>query len=286
MASIVGVFCGGRGSGKTLSMSTEGLLAMASGLQVFANYSIQRSIEFPDGKVVNYKSIPVEIDDLVTFKPEIRDGLVCLDELNLWCSNRGAMSLVNRLLNSWVQLIRKRNLTLYITTQNFESLDRMVRWQCDVTVECYDQHFLYRNLPEGASISQVITDWSGIFSGRALFKADDWEARLKNMTARTLSARRFWGIYNSWSEVDIIKAMTTYQIDRPNRVIGAVEMPETLKPLVQDLKDSGFTPGTVLSRVDVFRLCRQWGYSGRDRDLDTILCNLGFKQNGEAYEIP
>ncbi len=173
--SNVIVWHGGRGSGKTMSMSVEGYYALLNGDTVWANYPIAFGFRWPQQGVRFYRAQPIAIEDLITFKPEICRGKILLDELNLWASNRGHASMVNRLLNSWLQLIRKRELSLEITTQNFMSLDLMIRWQCDISILCSDNHFRYRHTPPGASIGQLITDESGIMTSQPLFRHDDIE---------------------------------------------------------------------------------------------------------------
>jgi len=212
--NIVVVFTGGRGSGKTLSMSVEGYIRMLMGQKCFANYTIKKRLGYQW-----YKAIPVDISDLVTFNQEIRDGCILLDEWNLWCGSRGAASLANRLFNSWLQLLRKRNLSLFITTQSFKSLDKFIREQTDMIVECFDLSFRYSGLREGAFINQTMTDYSGYFTGKPLYRYDDWDAWAHNTKTRMLRGYRFFGLFDSWSEYDILEAMTKFQVERETKLI-------------------------------------------------------------------
>jgi len=221
--SIVATFCGGRGSGKTLSMSTEGALRLVAGENVWANYPIAFKYIDKNGKMRILKSRNVDIEDLVSFKTEIRDGAVLLDELNLWAGNRNSQALVNRLLNSWIQIIRHRKLSVFITCQAFESLDKMIRWQTDVVCVCSDLSFRYSNLKEGEYISQRVTDWSGVFTGRPLFHWNDMEDLARNTATRILHGARFFDIYNTESEYDILKAMTRYEVHRETKIIGRMD---------------------------------------------------------------
>lgn len=220
MKSIVEAYCGGRGSGKTLSMSVAGAFGMKHGKQVWSNYPIKFHTRNENGEKINYESHLIEIEDLITFRKDINNGYVLLDELNLWASNRGSNAIINRLLNSWIQLIRHRKLCIYLTTQAFETLDKVIRWQTDLICECFDLSFKYSNLKEGQLISQKITDYSGVFTGRPLTKLDDYDQVMRNTTVRILRGIKFHGIYDTMSEFDILKAMTRYEVQRETKVIA------------------------------------------------------------------
>lgn len=228
---FVVIYTGGRGSGKTMSMSVEALIKMVQGQNCWANYPIAADIIMHDGEIRHFESNPIEIEDLISFKDDIRNGIICLDELNLWASARGHAALLNRLLNSWIQLIRHRLLSVYITVQSYWSLDIGIRNQIDIGVACMDLHYKYRNLPKGAVISQRITDYSGVMTGHALNTAvgrsQYWNEWNRNTHTRIMRARRFWGVYNSWSEHDILKALTRFRVDRETKVITRDELGNT-----------------------------------------------------------
>ncbi len=295
MASVVVVWCGPRGSGKTLSMSVEGAIALVNGMPVWANYPISFDVRYSAGRIVHYESIPVEIEDLITFKPEIRDGLILLDELNLWASNRGHAGMVNRLLNSWIQLIRKRGLSLQITTQSFHSLDIMIRWQCDLSITCKDLHFSNHRLPEGAAIGQRLTDQSGMFTGHDMY---EWgkpgpEEFKRNSRYRTLNGRRFWGIYDSWTEFDILQAMTKYQVNRAVRTIGQDDMTGAYEAgsgdWAQDLAatiKNDYPRGGVFDQASLFEQLQSRGATGGKRRLANLLESAGFIPDGDTFILP
>jgi len=298
MSNVVVVFYGGRGSGKTLSMTVEGVITMAlRGRQVWANYPIAFNFRRDDGSVELLKSNTLEVEDLITFKQEIRDGLILLDELNLWASNRGHASLVNRLLNSWCQLIRKRNLSVYIATQSFNSLDKFFRFQTDLTILCSDLRFRYRGLPEGACIGQRITDWSGMFTGRAIENegmAAIREARERNTRVRMLMAKRFWGVYDSWSEVDILEAMTQYTVSRDTKMISRDDMGQAyitdgLDKVIADIirESQRISPGgETFFKEDLHNTLRAKGLTGGDRYISKQLDEAGFVKDGDTYILP
>ena len=295
-SSYVELYLGGRGSGKTLSMSVQALLDMLNGKQCWANYPIRFKYRSSDGVVTEFSSHKLEIEDLITFKPDIRDGVICLDELNLWASSRGSMSVVNRLLNSWIQLIRKRKLDIYIACQLLNTLDRIFRDQCDVVIECFDMSHKFRSLPEGALIYHTITDWSGLFTGRPIMKWDNLEERGRNTRYRYLNARRFWGIYDSWTEFDILQALTQYQVKREVRVIDQAGNALTFEPapnidmgnerlgVLRDWLKQTYPGG--ISREDMAKGLREGGYGNTPSEIKKVIWELGAIEKKDGYQFP
>lgn len=216
-------YTGGRGSGKTLSMTTEGALNLIRGFDVWANYPLGFNFLHPSGETKRYDAKEITIQDLGNFNPGIRNGYILLDELNLWLSSRRSQSLINHLANGWFQLLRKRKLAVFITCQFFHTLDKGLREQTDLITECFDLHYRYNSLKKGQSISQLITSYSGFGTGRPLYKMDDHLAWKRNTKARILHGLPFWTIYDSWNEYDIIKAMTKYEVKRDTVVINGLE---------------------------------------------------------------
>jgi len=227
--SIVAVYCGGRGSGKTLSMTAEGCLAMIAGKNVWSNYPIRVSYRDKNGEVQTYHSKPIDMPDLIAMQrvDEIRDGLVILDEWSLFCNSRRSGAQGNLIFGGIVQLIRKRGLSFYISSQDFHVLDRNIRWQCDITVQCFDLCFRYHNLQEGQVISQMVTDWSGVFTGKPLLSwgrsIDEYERNKATKTRMLLKAKLFWDTYQTGFEYDVLEVMSRrYNLQRNDYEVSTV----------------------------------------------------------------
>lgn len=218
--SIVGCFVGGRGSGKTLSMSVEGTLALISGKTVWSNYPVEAGYRNDDGTITWYKSNPLQVGMLITQDPCLLDSLVLMDEMNLWSNSRRSQTNINNMINSLFQLIRKRALSFYVTTQDFHWLDVRIRFQVDLLIRCFDMSYRYHNLEQGTLISQEVTDMSGVYCGRPLFKNDDVDAWFRNTRTRILHGKGFWNTYNTLQEFDIEDALAKYSIKRPERIIS------------------------------------------------------------------
>lgn len=212
---------GGRGSGKTLSMSTEGALYLLAGYDVWANYPLRFGLRNGNGEVKYYRAKDITITDIGNFNSDIRNGIILLDELNLWLSSRRSSAMINQLAGGWFQLMRKRKLSVYITCQFFHTLDKLIKEQTDLIIECFDLSFKYPNLKPGQSISQLVTSYSGYGTGRPLYKMDDIHEWKRNTRTRILHGLPFWNVYDSWSEYDILEALTKYEVNRKTVVIGA-----------------------------------------------------------------
>lgn len=295
-ANIVLVYYGPRGSGKSLSMTADLVIGMVYGKNVWANYPIK--FKYDDGKELKeYSSKPLEIDNLVKMDPEIKDGVIALDEFNLWCSNRSSGAIVNRMLNAWCQLIRKRNISVYITCQDFHTLDRQWRWQTDVVVECSDLHYRYKQLPRGKCIGQKLLDWSGYFTGHAIYarSASEIDIAWSNATRRILAkGDLFWNCYDSWTEFDILDAMSKYEIERTVKVISKDDLD---KPFVIDKPDAGavsdfkealklvYKPGTVITKQQLYESMRGMGYQGDDTNLEKTAWKIGIQPANGGYKV-
>jgi hypothetical protein len=221
--SLAVVYCGARRNGKTLSMTIEGVTSLINGENVWSNYPIEFDFRNKKGDINHYKSYPIDMPDLLAIQKTntIRDGKILLDEWNLFCNARRSGALSSVIFSGVVQLIGKRNLSLYISAQDFQTLDRNIRWQCDITVECFDLFFKYRNLKKGSFISQTITDWSGVLTGHALKKWDDYQTRLRNTQSRIARGTPFFDCYPTGFEYDVLDVMSTkYNIERQEMVIN------------------------------------------------------------------
>lgn len=198
------VLTGARGSGKTLFMSYLGIEAMAKGHNVWSNYKIHWELPKLGGGFRHLESQPLDMNALFRFDKDLNQGYVLVDEINLWCSARRSMAVANRLLNSVLQLMRKRRLTFIFTTQNFKWLDNQLRFQTDVHIMCRDQYFLHPGeLRKGERITLVFQDMSGVKTGQS---ALEWGETPRNTRTCTFYGQRFWGSYNTWEEFDVVEA--------------------------------------------------------------------------------
>ncbi|MDD5486851.1 MAG: AAA family ATPase [Dehalococcoidales bacterium] len=272
------VYAGPRGSGKTLSMTHAGVSYLMSGHKVWSNYRIKFPVQWAEGeKLVWYESQPLDMDAIYTFDKELAGGVVLIDEINLWCSNRRSMSVANRLMNSVMQLLRKRKLTFCFTTQNFQWLDSQLRWQTDGLCECHDQYYSYPGRYEkGAMILQSWRDMSGVYTGRPFYET-------QREYRGFLAAKPFWNCYNTWEEFDIAEASRQIVVKREKHVIDERKDAwlnnagnKSLDDALQELKSYGVNE---MSSQEVQEYLTSNGFNLDARHVGRVM-----KQSGWSYK--
>lgn len=139
------------GQGKTLSATTFAVLDwLEADRKIVANYNIwldRINYIFDDqGNVLEERFVKTPKDgDFIKFDYEffveametnsiLYDTTVVLDEAYLFADARMSQSGFNKLISYFVLQTRKRDVDLYITTQQFENVDRRLRQNTDVRV--------------------------------------------------------------------------------------------------------------------------------------------------------
>lgn len=292
--SIVAAFTGGRGSGKTLSMSVEGAIQLISGRKVISNYPLSVKYRGDDGQVKGYQSMPLKVEDMLTFDEELQDAFILMDEANLWTDSRRSQSLPNKLITRLLTLIRKRQLSIMVTTQSFSWLDVRLRFQVDLLVECFDMSFRYHALTPGSFISQSVTDISGVFTGRPLWHGDERTERWsRNTRVRILHGTKYWNVYDTMNEFDIMETLTKYRLSPEEKIISVngsdkSDKQEKLNELVQTIRDS-YPDGFSSTVPEMRNTLSSWGIKVSDREAGVMLKEAGFRykqtRNGNFYQI-
>lgn len=272
MVSTVNVYCGGRRSGKTLSMSASGARALMRGEPVWSNYPIVVKKRMPSGEIATFRSTVIDMPDLLELQQrdvikgtKSKPGHIKLDEWNLFCNARRSGALSSVVFTGVVQLIGKRHLNIDISTQDFHTLDRNIRWQCDVTINCFDLSFKYHNLPEGFVVSQRITDWTGVYTGRPISqKADPFELARNTRNRLFVRAGRYHNVYDTGFEYNVLEIFSKrYNIKKNDVYIG-------------DVQDNGGFDMNMLTGLKEMLI-----YEGRDHissdDLQKRLKEQGFQ---------
>ncbi len=138
MPLVIGLI-GMRGSGKSASMVgiaiTDWLLR---GKPVWSNVPISVRVVYKDAEKT-FESLPLERIEMLDLAAGYRDGLVCVDEVNLeGAEAMRTMSGANLAFSGVMQQIRKRNLSVLWTCQGWEWLDNRLRFQSDFVISCRD----------------------------------------------------------------------------------------------------------------------------------------------------
>lgn len=122
---IVGIE-GGLGSGKTIMVVRYLTKDYHNGKRIYANFGLKR---------IKYKPLDVmEILELDEGGFNLQDLSVAIDEITVFADCRTSMRKMNRFLSYFILQTRKRNVTLYYTTQDFNMVDLRLINHTDIRV--------------------------------------------------------------------------------------------------------------------------------------------------------
>ena len=128
---MIHLVTGKQGSGKTLFLvkcAYEGYLKKK---KVYSNIDLN----FP------YK--PMDYNDIIKCKYD--NAIVLIDEIHQLLPSRKSMSRINReICDSFLSMVRKKNLEVYGTTQTFRKVDVRFREEADFNYIC-SKHALIKN---------------------------------------------------------------------------------------------------------------------------------------------
>lgn len=120
---MIHLVIGRQGSGKTLLLVRKAYEFYKKGYKIYSNVHLK----FP------YKKL--DYNDIINCKLE--NGLVILDEVHLLLSSRNSMSKRNReICDSFLSMVRKKNLTIYGSTQTERKVDIRFREEKDYIHIC------------------------------------------------------------------------------------------------------------------------------------------------------
>jgi hypothetical protein len=176
--SYIFVFTGRRGGGKTTSMTDEAAKAMViyPRMRLLSNYPIEFKVIYLNGQVRHIKSEDLDLYKLLCFDDEYHECLICIDEAPDIISHMAAMTWKNRLLNIFIRQLRKNRNSLMLGAQAFNLIDKSMRWQVDVLIECEDASRKYGWPADtrGELILQRWLDNSGMWTGQTWDQQQDY----------------------------------------------------------------------------------------------------------------
>jgi hypothetical protein len=186
--SYILCWTGRRGGGKTTSMTWHACKAMAMlGMRVLSNFPIQFMFVREDGRCYPLKSEPLDLYKLLCFDESYRNCIICIDEAPDIISHMAAMTWKNRLLNIFTRQLRKNGNSLFLGAQDFNLIDKSMRWQVDVEIQCEDAFRKYGpRFKKGALILERWLDNSGVWTG------ETWQKKLARANARHLYKDNSW----------------------------------------------------------------------------------------------
>ena len=223
---------GPEGSGKSVGMTYLALKNIAEGgkVQTFPGYTVT------DGK--NHQlSQPLQTEDWITMSPELRDTLICIDEIQNFVNSMKHMSTINYLFANLAAQRRHRNLGILYTVQDWGWLDNRVRWLTHVLVTCYDLYWSQwgkeNQVKRGELISMTFYDVKGFHSGQPWTAAGPF----------TLRAKPIWDCFNSFADVDMFSGLSKIDIKKPKITIDLTGELEETKAAQQASPGSLKAPG-------------------------------------------
>tara|TARA_Y100000310_G_scaffold332235_1_gene407452 strand:- start:65 stop:1129 length:1065 start_codon:yes stop_codon:yes gene_type:complete len=272
--SYIWCFTGTRGAGKTTAMTEYAIRCnWTYGMKIISNFPIEYLLVLANGDTVLVKAEELDMYKLLCFDEDYKHCLILIDEAADIVSHLASMSWKNRLLNIFVRQLRKNNNTLFLGSQQFELIDKSLRWQVDIIAECTDASRKKgnRSLRRGECILVYLLDNSGMWTG------ERWErrqARLGYNKRAALKKKIFpgvlWGdknkgtkpVYDTYYQQDIWESLRKVDIK-----LGSFQVGEGTNTL--DYFDRAVPPlheAIAAGRVKKADLHRATGLNDREKD--------------------
>jgi hypothetical protein len=138
---IVG-FIGRMGSGKTLSMVKYAHYYYKRGYKVYSNVKLN----FP------YETYNLEtLLDYANSEESLLNSVILCDEMHIFLDSRNSGSKRSRILSYFLLQTRKKDVKLFFTTQRFHQVDKRLRDNAEVIINCSSKfikgkHFVVNSL--------------------------------------------------------------------------------------------------------------------------------------------
>jgi hypothetical protein len=210
-------FSGLRGSGKT-TMATY--LAMKEAhlnkRRILANYDIAFKVEDEHNNIHYYESEDLDLYKLLSFDEGYKRCIIVIDESPQVINRLSTMTWKNRLIDLFLQQLRKNDNSFFYCSQNPMWVDRSVQFQTDVRIECLDANVRNPNIPEGAVIFSDWFDVSGQWTGHPFD-----EKHPRAITSMQLNAAVIWGSFKTKYVKDPFESFKKVEIQQETYRIGA-----------------------------------------------------------------
>lgn len=118
------------GTGKTVTLTALADTYAKAGYNVFTNFTLN-----------GISHTKVTFKEVIEFADHIEGGVLLLDEGHIGMDSKAFWTQLSRDMNKFITQRRKREISMYITTQNFMSLTKSVRTLANYVMECsYLEH--------------------------------------------------------------------------------------------------------------------------------------------------
>ncbi len=185
----VGLMFARRGRGKTLTLTVLSKIMKAryaksqKRLSIYTNYWNEIA-DFADPFILDAVTDP-------RYMGQVKDGLMCIDEIQSFASSRRSMSRYSVGLSQYLTQLRKQRLDVLLTTQFPQVVDYQLLIQVDYFIECDLQ-------PDNRSCMLYVHDYWGQVTGnfwRKTWPPPFWEA---DWTLELLNVNTVFGLYDRY----------------------------------------------------------------------------------------
>ena len=231
--SYIMCFEGRRGGGKTTIMSLFVVKAVALyNMRVVSNYPVEFMLRRhrPDGKTYlqHVKSEDLDFEKLIMQSDDYQNVLICIDEAPDIISHMASQSWRNRLVAAFTRQIRKNNCTLLLAAQDFDLIDKSMRWQVDVVIECRDAA---RYIGENSGLDNGEMIWTNWYDNSGQWTGKDTHDRHNNGESGCVMQleyfpRILWGdathkaVFDSWWQIDIFDSLRKVDLKMSSIKVG------------------------------------------------------------------
>jgi hypothetical protein len=307
--SLFSVITGPRGSLKTLLLT---MLACRNLLKCFylRYYGITRHVwtNYPigfyhrsvlDDKVYYLRPEPLNMESLYTFDAGLAAGWVCIDEIDQWYDRQDWAAVTQKLTNAVITQIRKRELSLLATTQNFQWLNARAQFQTDTLINCREAAFTTWGRKFGVQMGHVsfltLKDLSGVNTGF------QYSENFRTYSTKLTHGERYWDKYDTNFQFDPMETKARYSIKRDAKTLvlgpGGYKVESTgqldqmssksadpdmdlFSHVIEDLRDQGLTH---VKSADIWRAAGELGWRGQVWQAGATLSKLGLARNRYGY---
>lgn len=296
---FVAAFTGPRGGTKTANAVLWCIDAMINGMPCHSNQPIKAKVLLPEGGSTRIASVDLDYPKFITQPDYYYQVLTLLDELQLFGNSLRTMSNGNLLLQEISSQIRKQEMSLFYTIQDFGWADGRFSFQTDVVIECSDMSFtpwgMEEGLEQGELAQCVYKDLTGIYTGRPYnkyFETHTFVVPLKEAV---------WGAYNTKQMVDPNQGRKAYTFEKEQVVIkqgpeGAYietkQNPGDIKIRMQSVLNQMVQGGyDEIGNTDLWNTCKDLGLDYEHRQLGMAVKEYGLekretRRKGIYYVFP
>lgn len=121
MSSKIVLYKGRRGSGKSLTMVKDGVINFKKGWDILRNFDCAFGKPITNEQILNLDKFS-----------EIRKCIILVEEIQIFFDSRRSMKTQNIQFSNFIQQVRKRDISIYATSQYANTVDLRFRQHVDI----------------------------------------------------------------------------------------------------------------------------------------------------------